>query len=80
MYNLPVFRYAVDSCSVQVAIALGKEGIFKSMRATFSKGLGSAMVLEPVLLFRNLFSIKTRKGFNNLQNKVRGHNIRVSQR
>jgi hypothetical protein len=33
-----------------------------------------------VLLFRNLFSIKTRKGFNNLQNKVRGHNIRVSQR
>lgn len=51
MYNLPVFRYAVDSCFVQVAIALGKEGIFKSMRATFSKGLGSAMVLEPVLLF-----------------------------
>ena len=46
---------------IQVAVALGKEGISKSMRATFSKGLGSAIVLEPVLLFRNVFSIKTRK-------------------
>ena len=77
MYNLPVFGYAVDSCSVQVAIALGKEGIFKSMRATFSKGLGSAMVLlwSRCFYFEIYLASRREKAFNDLQKKVRYHNI-----